>query len=63
MNVELQFDFCLLTCSLSPTLGIFYWLYTLLEEASHELDVKAEFQDSWAGARYDLYVSADSRMH
>ena len=37
---------------------IFYRLYTLLEEACHELDVKAQLQDSQAGASYDRYISA-----
>ena len=40
------------------TLGIFYRLYTLLEEECHELDVMVKFQASQAGASYDRYVSA-----
>ena len=40
------------------TLGIFYRLYTLLEEACHKLDLKAQFQGSQAGASYHRYISA-----
>ena len=40
------------------TLGIFYRLFKLLEEACHELDLTAKFSDSQAGSTYDRYITA-----
>ena len=43
---------------LQITLGIFYRLFTLFEEACHELDLAAHISVDVAGATYGRYASA-----
>ena len=40
------------------TLGVFYRLFSLLEEACHNLDVAATCQGSHAGGSYERYAQA-----
>ena len=40
------------------TLGVFYQLFKLLEDACHELDVATKFRDNQAGGTFDCYHSA-----
>ena len=40
------------------TLGIFYRLFKLPEDACHELDLAAKFRDDQAGGTFDRYLSA-----
>lgn len=43
------------------TLGIFFKLFTLLEDSCHELDVRALLQGVNGGAAYEAYVSSYQR--
>ena len=40
------------------TLGIFYHLFKLLEDACHQLDLIVKFSDSRAGGSYEQYLNA-----
>ena len=40
------------------TLGIFYRLFKLLEDACHELDLIVKFSDSRAGSSYERHLNA-----
>lgn len=47
--------------ALHITLGIFFRLFILLENAAHELDVRGVLQGANCGAAYDEYVKSFRR--